>query len=91
MFNKLKQLFSKKSVNSIAGNIVPIVRSVRYSPNVKPDLLRQTLVKNMLGELINYTTFREETQENGVILLTARLDVLNRDPILENTEGTGKC
>lgn len=91
MFNKLKQLFSKKPVNSIAGNIVPIVRSVKYFPNVKPDTLKYTLVKSMLGELINYTTFREETQENGVILLTARLDVLNRDPILEITEGGEKC
>lgn len=91
MFNKLKHLFSKKPVNSIAGNIVPIVRSVKYSPHIRPDLLKQTLVKNMVGELINYTTFRQETQENGVILLTARLDVLNRDPILETTEGVEKC
>lgn len=82
------KLFKKKPTNNITGSIIPVVRCIKYSPNIKPKTLKQTLIRNMAEELAQYTTFTEEEQENGSILLTARLDVLSKDPILE---GEKKC
>ena len=82
MLKKIKQYLLKRRIkNEEFGSFVPIVKTIKISPNVSKEQLKFYLVKEMLAEISNYVYTTEEQQENGTILLTARIDVLRRDKI----------
>ena len=84
MIGWLKSLFGNKSPEKqeeapISGGIIPVVRCVKYNESLKPDPIRERLIKDMVRELLNYAEFTVKEEGNGIKLITARLDVLRRD------------
>jgi len=84
MIGWLESLFGGKEPEKqeeapVSGGIVPVIRCMKYNENIKPDPIKERLVKDMAQELLNYAEFTVKEEGNGVKLITARLDVLRRD------------
>ena len=74
----------KKNIEEYFGTIVPIVKCIRYNSNIKNvDSLKNNLIKMMIAELMGYTEFNIEDKGDGTVLLTARLDVVNRNDFVK--------
>lgn len=72
-------LFKYRLKNSIAGRIVPIVKTIKYTNNLDKHFIKSRLIRSIADELFPYITVEEQQTEEGVTLLVARLDVLKRE------------
>lgn len=82
MIQKIKQLFLKRKMeNKTVGGLVPVVACIKYSSRMSELSVKEMIAHKMGRELMNYIYFEKEEQDNGVILLKGRIDVLRRDNI----------
>lgn len=73
----------KKNIEEYCGTIIPLVKCVRYNSNISNvEVLKSNLIKMMMNELLQYTEFTSEDKGDGTILITARLDVVNRNDFI---------
>ena len=87
MLKKIYQLlFKYRLKNSIAGRIIPIVKTTKYMSGLSEQHIKSNLIRAIEPELMQYITFDVKESSEGVMLMTARLDVLKREEIPINNE-----
>ena len=75
-------LFKYRLKNSIAGRIIPIVKTTKYMSGLSEQHIKSNLIRAIEPELMQYITFEIKESSEGVMLMTARLDVLKREEIV---------
>ena len=87
MLKKIYQLlFKYRLKNSIAGRIIPIVKTTKYMSGLSEQHIKSNLIRAIEPELMQYITFDVKESSEGVMLMTARLDVLKREEIVTDGE-----
>lgn len=79
MINKIKEWFLSFKPEEIVGSLIPIVKCAKYNENLQEEYIKNQIVHKMIPELMNYIVWDAKKEENGVVLLSGRIDVLRHD------------
>ena len=79
MIKRIKEWLLSFKPEEIAGSLIPIVKCTKYTEGLQEQYIKTQIVQKMLPELMNYIVWDAKKEENGVVLLSGRIDVLRRD------------
>ena len=82
MIKKFISWFERKKGNNVfTGSLIPIVKTIKYKNTLSNEnVIRKQILNRMLPELMSYVVWYEEEQDD-IIKLTGRIDVLKRDNV----------